>query len=245
MNENCQKLFEALKYEAIELHLRWTIYRQLYASSEEAINLLNTSGSNVFYLLQLLLLDDCALRLSKLTDPPSQGRFENLSVRNLIESVEGFDRDFPVARAKVLYGELSERCEKFRTLRNKRIAHADLAHSLKVADEPLPGISREDVERALEALQDVLNFVELHYRRSQTLYKELNRAQTTPELSAKLLLAHRVRPAILGNGAYQALIHATTRDILESTLIAIRRGALSSRWLRIRRESPAGAVSST
>jgi len=173
VNKTCRLLFDALKHEVTDLHLRWTIYRQLYANSEEAINLLNASGSNVFYLLQFLLLDDCALRLSKLTDPASQGRFENLSVLKLAESVTASDKEFPLDKAKVFLAELSERCDKFRALRNKRIAHADLAHALKIADAPLPGISREDVDRALESLRNLLNFVEYHYFSSQTLYAEV------------------------------------------------------------------------
>jgi hypothetical protein len=173
LNKTCRRLFDALRHDVTDLHLRWTIYRQLYANSEEAINLLNASGSNVFYLLQLLLLDDCALRLSKLTDPASQGRFENLSVLKLVESVTASDKEFPLDKAEALLHELCERCEKFRALRNKRIAHADLAHALKIAGAPLPGISREDVEHAIESLRNLLNFVEYHYFSSQTLYGEL------------------------------------------------------------------------
>lgn len=173
MNETCRRLFDALKHEVTNLHLRWTIYKQLYANSEEAINLLNASGSNVFYLLQFLLLDDCALRLSKLTDPASRGRYENLSVLKLLEAATASDKEFPFDKAKVLITQLSDRCEKFRSLRNKRIAHADLHQALKIADEPLPGISREDVELALESLRNLLNFVEYHYLRSQTLYAEI------------------------------------------------------------------------
>ena len=149
------------------------IYRQLYATSETAIDLLNRSGSNVFYLLQFLLLDDCALRLSKLTDPPSQGRFENLSVRKLIDTLGESDEDLLKGELKSLAEELNARCEKFRALRNKRIAHADLDHALQIAADPLPGISREDVERALESLRNTMNKIEYHYFQSQTLYAEV------------------------------------------------------------------------
>jgi AbiU2 len=171
--EKCKGIFDALKYEVTDLHLRWKIYRQLYATSEEAITLLNKSGSNVFYLMQFLLLDDCALRLSKLTDPASQGKFENLSALQLLECVEAEDKKFSSPKARELMKELSTRCEKFRALRNKRIAHADLDHALKIAEDPLPGISREDVENALKALRDLLNFIEHFYTNSQTLYAEV------------------------------------------------------------------------
>ena len=173
MNNQCRPLFDALKHEVTNLHLRWVIYRQLYAASEGAIDLLNRSGSNVFYLLQFLLLDDCALRLSKLTDPPSQRRFENLSLRKLVETLAESDKDLPMAELAKLLEVLNERCEKFRSLRNKRIAHADLDHALQIAADPLPGISREDVERALESLRNTINKIEYHYFQSQTLYGEV------------------------------------------------------------------------
>lgn len=172
MNGRCREVFAALKTEIVDLHLRWIIYRQLYAASPEKIDLLNKSGSNVFFLLQHLLLDDCALRLSKLTDPAEQGKFANLSVLQLLECIAEVDKDFPRSKVEPLIGELKGRSEKFRKLRNKRIAHADLDHALKVSDEPLPGISRDDVEQALQALRDVMNAVELHYDKSQTLYEE-------------------------------------------------------------------------
>lgn len=173
MNPRCRELFDALKYEVTDLHLRWVIYRQLYANSSAAIDLLNRSGSNVFYILQFLLLDDCALRLSKLTDPPAQGKFENLSVHKLMNALAESDKDFPQAKVAEVINELMKRCEKFRALRNKRIAHADLHHALKIADSPLPGISREDVELALESLRETMNAVEYHYWNSQTIYQEV------------------------------------------------------------------------
>jgi len=80
MDARYREIFAALKTEIVDLHLRWIIYRQLYGTSEEAVDVLNRSGSNVFFLLQQLLLDDCALRISKLTDPVDQGKVANLSV---------------------------------------------------------------------------------------------------------------------------------------------------------------------
>lgn len=173
MNERCRKIFDTLKVEITDLHLRWVIYRQLYASSNEAVELLNASGSNVFYLLQFLLLDDCALKLSKLTDPPTQGKFENLSVHQLVNAIVDSDGAFPRAEMEGILKTLNARCEGFRTIRNKRIAHADLNHALRVVEEPLLGISREDVELALETVREAINCIESHYFQSETLYQEV------------------------------------------------------------------------
>jgi len=172
VDANSKSLFDALAHEATDLHLRWIIYRQLYGSSEENVALLNKSGSNVFYLLQLLSLDDVALRLSKLTDPAAQGKFANLSVPALLESLQAGDPNCPQKAFSDPMATFAQACDKFRLLRNKRIAHADLHHSLKITDSPLPGISREDVEQALTAFREVLNAIQSHYLDGMTLYEE-------------------------------------------------------------------------
>ncbi|EMW0566286.1 hypothetical protein AAD033_004697, partial [Vibrio parahaemolyticus] len=58
---------------------------------------------------------------------------------------------------KAKFQELFDACQKFRVHRNKRIAHADLAHATGSAEEPLPGISRQYVEDALKLLRDFMN----------------------------------------------------------------------------------------
>jgi hypothetical protein len=156
-----------------DLHVRWLIYRQLYAASEEATDLLNRSGSNVFYLLQFMLLDDVTLRLAKLTDPPFQGKFENLSLGRLATALESDDKEFVSTTVAQSLGRLESACAKFRDLRNKRVAHRDLTHALGLEEEPLPGISREDVEAALAALREAMNAVDRRFRRNTTMYENV------------------------------------------------------------------------
>ena len=68
---------------------------------------------------------------------------------------------------------LQEACKKFRQIRDKRVAHNDLVVGLESSDSPLPGVSRADVETALDHTRNILNKIELHYLGSQTLYQEL------------------------------------------------------------------------
>lgn len=57
--------------------------------------------------------------------------------------------------------------------RNKRLAHRDLAVALATAEDPLPGISRADVEAALAALRAVLKKLEGHYLDAEVDYQEV------------------------------------------------------------------------
>jgi hypothetical protein len=173
MNPDADRIFDALKSEVTDLHVRWLIYRQLYAASDEATDLLNRSGSNVFYLLQFMLLDDVALRLAKLTDPPFQGKFENLSLGRLAIALESDDKEFVSTTVSPALEKLEAVCAKFRGLRNKRVAHRDLTHALGLEKEPLPGISREDVEGALACLREAMNVVDYRFRANATVYEHV------------------------------------------------------------------------
>jgi hypothetical protein len=68
--------------------------------------------------------------------------------------------------------------------RHKRIAHQDHDHSLGIMSHPLDGISRAMVEKMLEALRNVLNRVDGHYRDTTVMYEKF-----IDESGARLLIA--------------------------------------------------------
>jgi hypothetical protein len=163
-------LFDSLREEVIELHVRWKLYRLLYAGAKEDVILLKSSGSSVFGLLQSLLFDDCLLRVCRLTDPATAGRYTYRSVRRLVNVLLDHGASVFECDLDADLKELESACSEIRTLRNTRIAHADLEHSLEIAESPLPGVSIEDVNRILGQLSRLLNHVEIPLRRSRTFY---------------------------------------------------------------------------
>lgn len=173
MNDAAAKLFDSLRGETIDLHLRWKLYRHLYAGPKEDVVLLNRSASSVFAILQSLLFDDCVLRICRITDPNSRGAYEYHSVYQLAESIRSAASENMVGDLAPALKELEAACSKMRTLRNAQIAHADLKHSLQIASEPLPGISIDDVNTALHLLAKLLNRVEAPLRRSRTFYGDV------------------------------------------------------------------------
>ncbi len=166
-------IFKRLKNEVNEIHFRWVVYRQVYAQGPKEIELLNKNGAYFFYIVQHLFMDNVALSFSKLTDPNKQRSNENLSLKQLTVLANDSGNLELAQILKEKFEELLNGCEKFRTLRNKRIAHADLEHAMGVAEEPLPGISRQYVEDALALLRDFMNTYELAVSGSQTLYDEI------------------------------------------------------------------------
>ncbi len=83
-------LFKSIQGDLTNLHLYWTVYRQLYAHSGRRIALLNETGSLVFYVLQQLLADEATLAICRLTDLPATGKKENHSLPRLYSETKQF-----------------------------------------------------------------------------------------------------------------------------------------------------------
>ena len=54
MNDKVLEVYDALKKNLTLLHGRWKIYRQLYGTSSERVDLLNHSASTFFILFSKL-----------------------------------------------------------------------------------------------------------------------------------------------------------------------------------------------
>uniref|UniRef100_UPI001E4A4216 AbiU2 domain-containing protein n=2 Tax=Vibrionaceae TaxID=641 RepID=UPI001E4A4216 len=152
-----EEIYKVLSREVTELHYRWTVYREVYAQGEDVTKLLNENGASFFYFVDFLMLDHVALTFSKLTDPNRQGSNDNLSLKQLVVCANDQKNTLLAQELSSDFDTLKLACGKFRLLRNKRIAHADLIHSLGQAKEPLSGFSREYVEEALKLLRLYMN----------------------------------------------------------------------------------------
>jgi hypothetical protein len=164
------QLWAELDYEVTWLHGRWLIYRQLFGTDEERVDILNRSAGTFAYLLQNLLLHDVQLGLANIGDPPQTGRFKNLTVTALVNLVCAQEATLePTLRMHLdKYGVA---CEKIRKRRNKWIAHFDHDTLVNRHAAPPAGPSREEIELALLALRELMNAVQLHFNKSQTAYE--------------------------------------------------------------------------
>jgi hypothetical protein len=173
MNEHLQKVFDRIKQELNHIHYRWVLYRQMFGTNPRRIDLINSTSSNVFVEFQWLVIDYMVMSLSKLTDRARMGGKENLSYHYLIERVREHGENELANELQEELNDLTEASEKFRNMRNKRVAHNDLVTALDEDGSPLPGISRADIETALEYARNIMNKVELHFNDSQTSYQEI------------------------------------------------------------------------
>jgi hypothetical protein len=194
-----QELWAELSADVVWLHGRWIIYRQLFGTNKERVDLLNESAGTVTWILQNLLLDDVQLAISKIGDPAGAGKTRNLTLRRLQVDLRDTGEISLVANLEPHLKTFEDSCSEIRHRRNKWIAHSDLDTKLGARAIPLSGPSRSEIETALAALREALNCVELHYTGSQTAYEHFVMNQDGEHLIMELARAKRYR-VLVGDG---------------------------------------------
>lgn len=169
MGPDLGAVYNELYNDLVWLHAKWEQYCCLFAKSKRRVELLNETAGYLFRLIEYTLFEDVVLGLARLTDLESTGqgnkRQKNLTVHCLP----------PLIPDKALKDEMSglvqsalTACSAARAWRHKRLAHRDLAVAL--ATDPLPGISRADVEAALTSFRTLLNRLECHFWNREVHY---------------------------------------------------------------------------
>jgi len=170
MGQELGLVHNALYNELSSLHARWVLYCQLFAKSPEQLALLNEVAGFLFHVLQNVMYENVILGLARLTDPPCSVGKDNLTLCRLQDLI--LDASLRLEVEDLVQKALAA-CQFARDWRNRRIAHNDLALLLAASTDPLPGISRNDIEGALDAFRKVVNRLEQHYRGSTVAYEHV------------------------------------------------------------------------
>jgi len=165
-------IYNILYNDVSWLHALWEQYLALFAKSERRIEVLNETAGYLFRIIQNAFFEHVVLGLARLTGRIQTGRGknqqENLTLRRLPSLVSDASLS---AELTVLVEASLHACASAEAWRNKRLAHRDLVVALATVADPLPGISRADIERALGAFRALLNRLERHYWQSETHYQ--------------------------------------------------------------------------
>jgi hypothetical protein len=186
-------VYEALKEDVSWLHAKWNVFKQLYATSEETVELLNDSAPVFFRICQDVLADDILLTISRLNDPYRTFGKDNLSMERLAAYVDGSKYPDLKAAIEILLVEAQDKCGFARELRNRRIAHSDLTTRLEAEANPLPVAHKQQINDALSALQAVLNKIEMYFEDNTVLYEQAIIAGGGETLVARLRDARTYR----------------------------------------------------
>jgi len=183
--EELEDIFRKVEDQVKYLHARWIIYKQLFGTSKERVNLLNESASTFFGIIQNVLLDDIQLTLSKLADPAQTKKGEaNLSLEAIYKKIKGQKEGELHSKLKKILSNYRKKCEAFKKHRNKRIAHFDF-ETIRRKSKSLPGVSRRTIESTLEELRNFMNEINSYYTDSETGYEHslmLNNGDTLVEV---------------------------------------------------------------
>ena len=158
MRPYTEKIFHKIYDLAVETSATFELFLSLFGNSEN-IELINRTTPGVFAHLHNALLDSVILKLTKLTERAKTKGSKNLSIDYLIKLLENEESPI-ISQLKNPKKKIDSILTELRKIRNKRIAHNNLAtyqgdlHKI---------INNKDINSALEELNDFFNIISMHY----------------------------------------------------------------------------------
>jgi hypothetical protein len=168
-----QASWKFIEDQVIDVHMHWTFHEKLFNVGQKRFDLLNTAASNFFYLAQQNFLLAVLLKLCKLGDPASNGKFENMTLTKLRDEIKaegGTQTSVPskAARLDACLDDFGDKSAKIRVLRNKMLAHTDRQTAMQIV--PLIGPTRKEIQEALESLSSFMHEVNAYFGEIPTAY---------------------------------------------------------------------------
>jgi hypothetical protein len=165
------ELHGVLEREVLTIHREWLMFHQVFTCPERS-RLLFRVASTFFHVVHWAIYRNVLMSLFRLIDPPDHGKKRpNLALERLITAVGADDFALSGEMGKAL-AEIRSRLEPHEALRDKVIAHNDLATTSTLYD----GTSKmtvpcgQAIEKCLELVRDMLNLVNDHYGCPQATY---------------------------------------------------------------------------
>mmetsp|Transcript_23799 Transcript_23799/g.42850 ORF Transcript_23799/g.42850 Transcript_23799/m.42850 type:complete len:228 (-) Transcript_23799:4549-5232(-) len=163
MNIDAEQYFELVKQDLFSARIEWRLYRSLFGTNPETVDLLNSISASTANTLERVLFDRTLLNLRKLTDRPENTRRKekSVTVRGLSHFFFGEDRQLELLQTQAI-----EKASFAKKWSDKRIAHSDLDHRTNATK--LSQASRERVDNALDAVAELVKHVaKKHYGYTQ------------------------------------------------------------------------------
>lgn len=157
-----RELFEFVKLDFVTLRNEWRIYRSLFGTNPETVELLNSVSGRTAAVLERALFERVLLGLRKLTDPARAQRRNRRSVtiKALLEAYDA--KDAPLKR---LVGKAERSASFARDWSSRKIAHSDF--EFREGTMRLESASRHAVEVAMERIARVIRWIsEYHFNTS-------------------------------------------------------------------------------
>jgi len=150
--EHIRDIYKWLCQDVVSLQQKWDFWLEIFGKKENT-DLLSELAPASFNIIFETLQNDVTMAICRLSDPPKSMGQENLSLATLAKNcpeIDGLER---------LVTEFQKICEPVRQRRNKRVGHRDLNSVIKPLENPLQGISKEQIGTIVKSAADILNFV--------------------------------------------------------------------------------------
>jgi len=181
---------QALESQAFYLLDEWIIYRQLYGTDQERIDLFNETARHFFGVLQYTLRDSVILQICRIaTDKPKIGGKDTLVLRHLVELVNAFDPALGTQLATE-WNKLSALCSPMLEWRNNRVAHLNRDAHLDASNNPPTDFSRKQVQEAIDSITAFLNLVRLQLTDGEFCYDAVRRYESAEPLILRLIQSY-------------------------------------------------------
>jgi hypothetical protein len=174
-------VFEGLWQEVVSLHAHWELYQDLFTNSDD-IELINATVPTVFQLIEENLRASMTVAFGRLTDPSATGKKLNLCLTRLVETIEPHCDSAFFQRTQSILEKIKTECIPITDVRNRSVAHNDLATSLNYKENPLPGIGRKHISNALTLISDLMNMIQLRFENGETGYSHVIQRGTGKDL---------------------------------------------------------------
>ncbi|NIA08178.1 MAG: hypothetical protein GWP14_11190 [Actinobacteria bacterium] len=149
-----REIVDLFYHQLIELKQIYYIRQELFEDNSSP-HLLEKTTPGFFGDLNTILINYYLLEIAKLTDPAKSGKDENLTIANLIESI-----DWPggcLNKLNKLNTTVLTFRDKIKDARNKRLAHYD--KTTVVSEKTLGAFPEGEDKKALEALEQMCNIM--------------------------------------------------------------------------------------
>ena len=144
-----------------DLSITWDQHETLF-QNKQRVDVLNVTSGLLAHSIQRHFFNAVVLGLSRLTEQPSTGKKDNLTVSRLVMLCDEI-KDLPLGD---LTEELESRMSDLRKVRDKILAHNDYEVSTRKTKPPSMG-TRQNITEIFRLIFRILGKVLLHFENSQ------------------------------------------------------------------------------
>ncbi len=153
-----------VRNDFIFLKREWKVYRSLFGTNPERVNLLNEVSGQFSWLLERTLFESVVLGLCRITDPPETGQGdkikENMTIGRLRRHIEPRE-DCQKLKFAEFIKKIDNAAVFARDWRNRKIAHND--YFIRTGAKPLKDASREKIAKLVDAIETCLKWLHVEF----------------------------------------------------------------------------------